>query len=201
MEDKAYLPVPTYVAPLQSRMKTTWYLCEEPLLFNYSYGFALYNSSVEILRCSMAKKENGTHSMDIALRLRHPFKTNIAINIIAAPSFRSFFGRLALKHLYSQIIAEPKSMAFVLLLHLGKKNDAVFVWYLMDLLLRVPNEVFEDRWVGLGLSPFDGLPGVTVHDRIQLSQRVLTSSLHLWDLFAKAAKVDVDYSILAPKES
>jgi hypothetical protein len=114
--------------------------------------------------------------------------------ILAAPSLRSFFGSLALKHLYSQILVESKSMAFVLLAHLGRRNDLVFVWYLLDLLLTVPNKVFEDKWVSLGLNPIKSVPGDTLHDRIKLSKLVLTESLCLWDLAGQVAKVGVDYN-------
>lgn len=126
--------------------------------------------------------------------LRVSWKTNVALLVLASPSLRPLFSRFVLKHLYEQVSANPAPLAFVLLSRLGWKTDPTFVWYLLDLLSRVPDRVFEDKWVSVALLPLENIPGKTIRERIQISQLVVTKAFGLWTLAGEAAKVPVDYN-------
>jgi len=131
-------------------------------------------------------------------RARLPLATNLALIVIASPPLRCIAGRLALKHLYTCVLTQPQSLAFVLFSRLGTANDPVFVWYILDLLLRVPENLFADKWISLTLLPVEDLPGATVRERITLSQVVITKIFGLWNLPAQAARVRLDYDKIVP---
>jgi len=94
-------------------------------------------------------------------------------------------------------LREPKALAFFLLSRLGWKNDPIFVWYVLDLLLRVPDEVFEEKAIRAALLPLEGLPGRTIREKISICQTVILKMFGLWKTVAEAAEVMPDYS--APK--
>jgi hypothetical protein len=120
-----------------------------------------------------------------------PWKTNLALTVLASPSIRLFLGRAALVHLYENVALQPRPIAFRLLASLGEDHDVVFTWYALDLLLTVPDEVFQDKWVAVASLPVDNIPGKTIREKVALSQRVITQLFGLWKLAGKAAKLPI----------
>lgn len=119
------------------------------------------------------------------------WKTHLSLMILASPSLRFLFGKSALKHLYAQVWTDSQTMAFLLLSRLGSHHDAVFVWYILDLLLKVPEQVFGNQWVKLALLPLESAPGSTMNARVYLVQQVITNTFGLWELAGVAAKIQI----------
>src|SRR5947208_903737 len=75
---------------------------------------------------------------------RISLKTNIALLLLATPSFRRFWIKPVLRHLTRSIFLDPETTAFALLTRFVLSGgDAVFKWHLLNLMLQIPEEVFE----------------------------------------------------------
>jgi hypothetical protein len=107
------------------------------------------------------------------------WKVSISLMLLGVRAFRPLLSKYPLKHLHRQVLVQPKAIAFLVLIQLGRGNDPEFVWHLLDLLRRVPEEMFEDKWISLALNPLDGIPGATMQERITLCQRVIKQSFSL----------------------
>lgn len=136
----------------------------------------------------------GTDSSKSCPLLQQPWRTRISLLVLAAPILRRAFSSLALGHLHTRILVEPKALAYVLLSRLGASSDPVFAWHVLDLLLRVPDTVFQDEWVALALFPLQGVPGASARDRIQLCQHVVFKTFGLWKAVAQAASAPVEHA-------
>jgi len=113
--------------------------------------------------------------------------------VLGVPLLRVIFGHRALGHLYTRILVEPRALAFVLLSRLGVENNPTFTWHLLDLLLRVPDAVFDDKWVKLALRPLDSIPGASIRERIDLCQAVIFKTFGMYKAVAAAAQSPVDH--------
>src|SRR5437899_6852939 len=116
---------------------------------------------------------------EILSNLRASWKTTTSFTILHSPFLRRYFGKAAIRHLYTQVLLEPRTMAFVLLSRVGALSDPELAWHVYNLLLRVPDEVFQERWLSSIVATIDNVPGSTLRDRIALSQRVLENSFGL----------------------
>jgi hypothetical protein len=106
-----------------------------------------------------------------------PWKAIMAIIVLA--NFRSLFGNWALVYLHRRALEEPEASAFLFLGLLKRGNDPAFKWHLLYLLRRVPESAFQNQWVSLRLSIFDGIPGVTFTERVALFERMFFRAFNL----------------------
>ena len=113
-----------------------------------------------------AKTEN--HSFETYPRLLRPWKTNIALQVLAVPLLRAVFGRIALSYLHTCILLETRALAFILLSRLGVTRDIVFSWHILNLVRCVPESVFNDKWISLAVLHVGSIPGASVSDRIRV---------------------------------
>jgi len=120
----------------------------------------------------------------------------MALIVLAKPAFRIVFGKFALGHLHTRVLVEPRAIAFELLNRLGTNSDPKYVWHLLHLLLRVPNEMFDDKWLSLASGSLDDIPGDSVTERVQLCRLVILKVFGLWQATADAANAPVDYERL-----
>lgn len=123
------------------------------------------------------------------------WKTHLSLMLLSSRICRFVFGKYLLGHLYSQIWLEQRNMTFVLLSCLGRYHDPSFIWFILDILQKVPESIFNDKWVRLALLHVESLPGATIRERITLMQLVITEAFGLWHLAVIVASVPIDYHI------
>jgi len=58
----------------------------------------------------------------------------------------------------------------------------------LDLLLKVPEETFQEKWVSVALLPLGKVRGPSIRDRIAVAQDVLVNLFGLWKVAAHEAK-------------
>jgi hypothetical protein len=126
---------------------------------------------------------------------RVSLKTNIALMLLATPSFRRFSIKPVLRHLVRSIFLDPETMAFALLTRLLSGGDAVFKWHLLNLMLRIPEEVFERPRIRGIVPSLEDLPGDTLRQRVSVCKRALSYCFYLPLLHASNDYVKmVDYA-------
>lgn len=146
-----------------------------------------------------AKTEN--HSFETYPRLLRPWKTNIALQVLAVPLLRAVFGRIALSYLHTCILLETRALAFILLSRLGVTRDIVFTWHILNLLRCVPESVFNDKWISLAVLHVGSIPGASVSDRIRVCEQVILHIFGLWKAVGKAAESNIDLKAFSKSTS
>ncbi|HXC99513.1 MAG TPA: hypothetical protein VN048_09240 [Verrucomicrobiae bacterium] len=121
------------------------------------------------------------------------WKTSISLYVIASPIGRLILGRHALTHLYNEAFRNPTPLAWALLINLGRPADPSFVWYCLDILLRIPESVFNDKWVKVANLTVDGLEGDSIREKLTMCRNVITRMFGLWNLPGVAAKLQLNY--------
>jgi hypothetical protein len=107
-------------------------------------------------------------------------KSHIAQIVLLSPTLRKVFGRYALRHVYAQILVNPKPIAFLLILRLGTNKDAVYVWYVLYFLTMVPSEVFEDKRIHDNVRcHIPIIEGKTIAETIRICEHVINMTFNM----------------------